>query len=57
MNPDPNEFWYQKYNCSHAHCPYSCEHPQPFLLYGWVLICGACFFKNEEITFMIPCKC
>lgn len=53
MDTEESE-WYVKNNCEHSHCPYDCEHPQPFI-YNGNLICGHCFFIDEIITFMIPC--
>lgn len=38
----------------HAHCPYDCEHPQPFEDFG-VAVCGACWFINKELTPMVLC--
>ena len=46
--------WYEKHNCSHAHCKYLCEHPQPFML-GEQLVCGRCAIIDNEINEMIPC--
>lgn len=46
--------WYLARGCGHAHCPFGCEHPQPFLIEG-VLLCGRCWFKERLRTPMIPC--
>lgn len=40
---------------SHYHCPYLCEHPQPFTV-GELLLCGSCFFGRDAITPMVPCS-
>lgn len=46
--------WYTAHNCTHAHCPGDCEHPQPFILDD-KLVCGRCYFKYDEVVEMIPC--
>lgn len=38
----------------HYHCPYDCEHPQPFEADG-VLYCGRCWFVCRELTVMVLC--
>jgi hypothetical protein len=48
------EDWYRDNGCDHAHCPYLCEHPQPFVADG-VLVCGRCAVKYGELNPMIPC--
>lgn len=50
------EAWYKAHNCTHAHCPFDCEHPQPFLLDDNILYCGHCWFVDTEMTKMIPCS-
>lgn len=35
--------WYAAHGCTHAHCEYGCEHPQPFMD-GADLLCGRCWF-------------
>ena len=47
--------WYQKHGCDHAHCPFDCEHPQPFLLADGRLVCGRCAILDHVISEMIPC--
>lgn len=47
--------WYTRNNCDHAHCPYECEHPQPFVHPDGRLLCGRCWFVENEETVMIPC--
>lgn len=47
--------WCVANDCSHAHCPYDCEHPQPFIMNG-KLICGRCYFKDDDIVEMKPCS-
>lgn len=52
----------------HSHCPYECEHPQPFERpAGWVTpagdtltkdtwYCGRCYFMCDGLlTEMVPC--
>lgn len=46
--------WYVRNNCTHAHCPDDCEHPQPFM-FNNRFICGRCYFKYNDIVEMIPC--
>ncbi len=46
--------WYKENNCTHAHCPFRDEHPQPFIYKG-VLVCGQCFHKRNTIVWMVPC--
>lgn len=46
--------WYRRHGCTHAHCPYHCEHPQPFVYEGR-LLCGRCAVKDDEAVDMIPC--
>ena len=48
------ERWYGKHDCSHAHCPCGCDHPQPFLLDGR-LVCGECAIRDGYLCEMIPC--
>lgn len=50
------EAWYKKNNCHHAHCPKGCEHPQPMLTSDDRMLCKRCFFKNNEITEVEPCR-
>lgn len=47
--------WYDWHQCTHAHCPQGCDHPQPFL---WAdkLLCGRCYFTEGVYTEMIPCR-
>lgn len=47
--------WYKVNDCSHAHCKYECEHPQPFMLEDR-LICGRCYILDNEVSEMIPCN-
>ncbi len=51
---ETREEWYRANDCSHAHCPFECEHPQPFVDEE-ELLCGRCWFKFGERTIMIPC--
>jgi hypothetical protein len=46
--------WCLLTGCKHGHCPYDCEHPQPFILDGR-LLCGRCAAKDDELIDMIPC--
>jgi hypothetical protein len=46
--------WYHANNCTHAHCPQNCEHPQP-LLHDGELLCGRCLILLGERSPMIPC--
>ena len=46
--------WYSQYDTDHAHCPYNCEHPQPFMNEE-DLICGRCWFVDCIRSVMIPC--
>lgn len=46
--------WYARHDCSHAHCPLDCEHPQPFLD-GDILLCGRCWFIEGRQTEMVAC--
>ncbi len=39
----------------HAHCPYRCEHPQPFRLPDGRLVCGRCAILDDVLVEMIPC--
>lgn len=47
--------WYRTNNCSHAHCPFACEHPQPMLGDNGTLLCGRCWFVEQRLTIMQPC--
>lgn len=49
------EAWCAEHTCSHGHCPLDCEHPQPFVANG-TLYCGRCWFRDSQLTEMIPCK-
>lgn len=49
------ESWCDVFGCEHGHCPFDHEHPQPFVLEG-VLYCGYCWFRNGEMTEMVPCR-
>lgn len=53
--PSGYECWCQAHGVAHGHCPYECEHPQPILADDGKLYCGACWFKNGELSEMIPC--
>jgi hypothetical protein len=46
--------WYTAHNCTHAHCPHDCEHPQP-QLDGDDLLCGRCLVIERRRTPMLPC--
>ena len=46
--------WCRAHNCTHAHCPCGCEHPQPFVSDG-ALYCGKCFHDDNQLCAMIPC--
>lgn len=48
------QIWSELHNCTHGHCPYGCEHPQPFM-HKNKLICGQCAVMCNEILEMIPC--
>ena len=47
--------WCEERGVSHAHCPYDCEHPQPFVAPNGKLYCGRCWVAAEMITEMVPC--
>jgi hypothetical protein len=48
--------WYRQHGCTHAHCPYECEHPQPILDEDTgELFCGRCWFIEQQRTLMVPC--
>lgn len=47
--------WCKEKGVAHAHCPYDCEHPQPFIAMDGSLLCGRCWYKHQLITHMIPC--
>jgi len=47
--------WCKERDCDHAHCPYECEHPQPFVLDDGRLVCGRCAFMDKELVEMLPC--
>jgi len=47
--------WCLQHDCDHAHCPYDCEHPQPFVLDDGRLVCGRCAIIDHEIVEMVPC--
>jgi hypothetical protein len=46
--------WYERHDCTHAHCPFDCEHPQP-ILDGDELLCLRCLTFEGRRTPMIPC--
>lgn len=46
--------WCAQNGCTHAHCPYGCEHPQPFVRDG-VLYCGRCAAVDSCETICVPC--
>lgn len=46
--------WYKLNNCTHAHCPFYHEHPQPFII-AKVLYCGKCWHDDKVLTKMVPC--
>ena len=48
--------WCLARDCHHAHCPFECEHPQPFMYDEHRLVCGRCFFEEGKITEMVACK-
>lgn len=48
--------WCKKYGISHGHCPYGCEHPQPFVR-DEKLYCGRCWFKDGILTEIEICEC
>jgi len=47
----------------HSHCPYDCEHPQPFELahdpalgeLSGKWLCGRCWATAKIATVMVPC--
>ncbi len=47
--------WLELYKCSHGHCPYECEHPQPFIDLDGRLVCGKCWWDDGDLSVMIPC--
>ncbi len=52
--PDTEEEWYAANSCTHAHCPWACDHPQPFIS-GGKLFCGRCWFVEGVAVEMVPC--
>jgi hypothetical protein len=42
------------YKTTHYHCPYNCEHPQPFFD-GVEYICGRCWIIDNVRVVMILC--
>lgn len=46
--------WYAEHGCTHAHCPFECEHPQP-QFDGGVLVCGRCLVLEGRRTPMLAC--
>lgn len=48
--------WCAAHDCSHAHCPYDCEHPQPYIDEDGTLLCGRCFWEADEHVVMEPCN-
>jgi hypothetical protein len=48
--------WCEAHGCTHAHCPFDCEKPQP--VYDWKageLLCMRCWVKDGVRTVMVPC--
>ncbi len=43
-------------NRDHKHCPYDCEHPQPFILPNGREVCGKHWWDDNELVDMIPCN-
>lgn len=50
----------------HFHCPFDCDHPQPFTLaevqekpeyqqYAGKTFCGRCYYKDGMMTEMVTC--
>lgn len=48
--------WCIANNCSHAHCPNGCEHPQPIVGANAKCYCGRCYFKDNKLVEVIPCN-
>lgn len=55
MNLSGYSRWCEKNGCTHGHCPYECEHPQPFEHPDGNLYCGKCWHDDRELTEMVPC--
>ncbi len=49
--------WLKAHGVTHAHCPFGCEHPQPYMDAKGEYICGRCAFVDGLRTLMIPCEC
>jgi hypothetical protein len=54
-DPDPYTAWCRERGVSHAHCPYGCEHPQPFVCADGRLVCGRCAAYAGLLAEMVPC--
>lgn len=46
--------WYTQHGCTHAHCPFGCDKPQPDML-GDDLVCSRCLVLDGVVSIMIPC--
>lgn len=53
--PETYQGWCAALGVTHAHCPWDCEHPQPFCLQPGQLVCGRCWHVAGERTEMVPC--
>jgi hypothetical protein len=47
--------WCVANSCTHGHCPFDCEHPQPIVLDDGRCVCGRCLVIDKVITEMLPC--
>ena len=54
MKPANYAEWCKRHSCTHAHCPFDCEHPQPGI-YDGELLCRRCLIVEGRRTVMIPC--
>jgi hypothetical protein len=54
--PETYPDWCAALAVTHAHCPYDCEHPQPFIARPGLLLCGRCWFLAKTATEMQPCS-
>ena len=53
--PETYKDWIAMHGVEHTHCPYDCDHPQPFILEPGSLVCGKCWFIHRIRTEMVPC--
>lgn len=41
--------------CTHGHCPFSCEHPQPMVTDDDRCVCALCLHYSGELVDVAPC--